>query len=50
MKQVAIAPVSSKNFICTNEDFYNFKFDSSLSKLSPNKKQKAMTKMEKNNF
>lgn len=41
IKQVAIAPVNSQNFICTNQDFYNFDVilnDDSPSRVSSPKK------------
>eukprot|EP00347_Sterkiella_histriomuscorum_P000566 403375355 len=50
MKQVVVAPVSSKNFICTNSDFYNFQHSHNINKLSPQKRHKAHAKLSKKNF
>ena len=50
MKQVCIAPITSKNFICTDTEFYNFQVAKSVNKLSPNKRMKALSKMNKKNF
>ena len=50
MKQVAIAPVSSSNFLCTDSDFYNFEVQARVSKLSPSKRLKALQKYERKNF
>ena len=50
MKQVAIAPIASKNFVCTDSEFYNFQVGKSVNKMSPNKRMKALAKMNKKNF
>lgn len=50
MKQVCIAPISSKKYICTDSEFYNFQVNWQGGQNSPGKKQKTLSKMKVKNF